>query len=167
MVLGGWGDRNEKDGPYIYYNDQGELIRDDSPGKGGSHGPQREFVIDIRDESHPVTEGMPSSWLHAKDELYDRLRGPAENMTVLATAYAGVEDKGSGRHEPVLMAINYGEGRIFHTTLGHADYSMECVGFIVSLQRGTEWAATGEVTQTAIPEDFPSDSKPSSRIFKP
>ena len=53
------------------------------------------------------------------------------------------------------MVIKYGEGRVFHTTLGHADYSMNCVGFVTTLLRGTEWAATGEVT-IAVPEDFPS-----------
>jgi type 1 glutamine amidotransferase len=65
----------------------------------------------------------------------------------------------------MLMAINYGQGRIFHSTLGHFDYSMECVGFITTLQRGAEWAATGEVFQE-VPADFPSKEKTSSRNLK-
>ena len=32
---------------------------------------------------------------------------------------------------------------------------MQCVGFITTLQRGAEWAATGDVTQK-VPWDFPS-----------
>lgn len=162
--LGGWGGRNEKHGPYVYYNDEGKLIRDTSPGNGGHHGPQRTFAIRIRDSRHPITRGMPTEWMHAKDELYDKLRGPAVNMQVLATAYADPRAGGSGRHEPMLMALTYGKGRVFHTPMGHADYSQECVGFIVSLQRGTEWAATGKVTQK-IPSDFPTDDKESSRKF--
>ena len=51
---------------------------------------------------------------------------------------------------------------MFHTALGHADYSMNCVGFLTTLQRGAEWAATGEVT-IAVPEDFPSADAPRSR----
>ena len=39
--LGGWGDRNEKDGPYIYYKDN-ELVVDTSAGPGGTHGERRE-----------------------------------------------------------------------------------------------------------------------------
>lgn len=164
--LGGWGDRTEKDGPYVYYNDSGELIRDTSPGRGGSHGPQHEFLITIRNSTHPITQGMPKDWLHAKDELYDRLRGPGINMQVLATAYSSKDKRGTGRHEPMLLTLNYGQGRIFHTPMGHADYSAECVGFIISLQRGTEWAATGKVTQTTIPSDFPTAKASKSRSFE-
>ena len=39
---------------------------------------------------------------------------------------------------------------------------MECVGFIVTLQRGTEWAASGKVTQK-IPYDFPNNGSISLR----
>ncbi|MEM8886538.1 MAG: ThuA domain-containing protein [Bacteroidota bacterium] len=163
--LGGWGGRTEKDGPYVYFNEEGKEVRDESPGNGGSHGPQHEFTVTIRDSEHPITKGMPSEWLHSQDELYDRLRGPAENMDVLATAFSAEDKKGTGRHEPMLMVLEYGKGRIFHTPMGHADYSFECVGFIISFNRGTEWAATGKVSQ-AIPDDFPTAEKTSTRAFK-
>jgi type 1 glutamine amidotransferase len=162
--IGGWGDRNEQHGPYVYYDESGELIRDTSAGRGGSHGKQHEFQVVIREPEHPIVKGMPREWKHATDELYDRLRGPAEQMQVLATAYADESTGGSGRHEPMILTIRYGKGRIFHTPMGHADYSQECVGFITTLQRGTEWAATGRVTQ-AIPADFPSQDAVSQRTF--
>lgn len=162
--VGGWGGRNEKSGPYIYLNAEGDVVRDKSPGGGGHHGSQHEFPIVVRDTTHPITRGMPREWMHAKDELYDKLRGPGENMRILATAFANPEFGGTGRHEPMLMTIRYGNGRVFHTPMGHADYSQECVGFIVSLQRGAEWAATGEVTQE-IPSDFPGADNVSARQF--
>lgn len=158
--LGGWGGRNEKSGPYVYFNEKGDLVRDTSAGRGGNHGKQWEFPVVVRDSDHPITSGMPTEWLHAQDELYDQLRGPALNMQVLATA----ESQITNRHEPMIFTIRYKKGRVFHTPMGHAEYSQECVGFITTLQRGTEWAATGKVT-VPIPKDFPTAEKTSSRKF--
>ena len=157
--LGGWGGRSEKSGPYVYFKD-GSIVRDESKGPGGSHGPQHPFQVIIRDANHPITNGMPLAWMHAKDELYDSLRGPAVNMRVLATAFSPK----SGRHEPMMMTIQYGDGRVFHTPMGHSDLSMKCAGFINTLQRGTEWAATGKVT-APIEQDFPSDNDVSIRDY--
>ena len=164
--LGGWGDRNEKDGPYVYYTNEGELVRDTTAGNAGSHGPQNVFPVTIRVVDHPITKGMPKTWLTTKDECYSMLRGPAENMTILATGKDQSGKAPTDRHEPMLMVIDYGKGRIFHTTLGHDDYSIESVGFIISFLRGTEWAATGKVT-LPIPDDFPTAENSTSRKFKP
>lgn len=170
--IGGWGGRNEKSGPYVYYNDAGELVRDTTPGGAGGHGAQHEFAINTRAPEHPIMKGLPTEWMHAKDELYEKLRGPAENIEVLATAYSDPEKNGrkdnpaTGFHQPMLMTIQYGQGRVFHSIMGHTDYSQECVGFIVTLQRGTEWAATGEVTLTDVPADFPTAEKASQRAWK-
>jgi type 1 glutamine amidotransferase len=62
----------------------------------------------------------------------------------------------------MMMVLTYGKGRVFHTPLGHADYSMLNRGFYTILQRGTEWAITGKVEQTAkVPADFPTAEKAS------
>jgi len=213
--LGGWGNRNEKSGPYVYYKGN-DLIRDDTAkGIGGTHGARSEFLVRNRTLDHPITKGLPVNWMHGNDELYSRLRGPAVNMEILATATSGTRESARGtapaqgtqaartaagrtqgtsrpsrtsrtsrpsqgvnrsaaiappppprvraepRDEPVLMTISYGKGRIFHTVLGHADEgggpAMQCVGFIVTFQRGAEWAASGKVTQE-VPFDFPTMS---------
>ena len=152
--LGGWKGRNEKDGPYVYWED-GKIVRDNSKGRGGSHGRPWEYKVVVRDREHPITRGLPSEFLMVKEELYDRLRGPAKNMTVLATAFA---KGGSERHEPVLMTIKYGKGRVFHTVMGHSHTSMGGVAFQETLIRGTEWAATGKVTFAPVTaEDLPAD----------
>jgi uncharacterized protein len=159
--VGGWGGRNEKSGPYVRFRDD-KIVFDTNKGNGGSHGAQHEFLVEVRQKDHPIVAGLPERWLHATDELYDRLRGPAKQLTVLATAFADPKKGGSGEHEPMLMVIDYEKGRVFHTTLGHSEVSMKCVGFRTTFTRGVEWAATGKVTQ-AVPADFPGADKVSSR----
>lgn len=152
--VGGWGGRNEVSGPWLYVKD-GQLFRDTRPGPGGAHGPQHEFVVEVQNPDHPITRGLPKRWRHAQDELYSRLRGPAENIQILASAKSDL----TAEQEPNLMVLDYGRGRVFHTTLGHADYSMLCRGFYETLQRGTEWVATGDVKLTAdVPADFPTEA---------
>lgn len=163
IALGGWGGRTEKDGPYVYWENN-QLKRDMSPGNGGSHGKQHEFVLHLRNHDHPIVKGLPDQWKHGRDELYDRMRGPGNIKSLLYTAYAPKEMNGSGREEPLIFTVDYEKGRIFHIMLGHVgptledNPSMQCTGFQVLFLRGSEWAATGKVTQQ-VPDDFPTAEK--------
>jgi uncharacterized protein len=159
--LGGWGGRNETAGPYLRLRD-GQFVRDDTPGRGGGHGPMQPFQLVVREPNHPITEGLPPTFMHVDDELYGWLRGPAKNLTVLATAFAPKELGGAGEHEPVLFTVEYGKGRVFQNALGHTAKELKSVAFIATFLRGAEWAATGKVTQ-AVPDDFPAPDKASIR----
>jgi type 1 glutamine amidotransferase len=166
--VGGWRGRDESAGPMLRWRDGGPVL-DTGPGSA-THPPQHDFALVTRAPGHPVMRGLPPIWMQADDELYSRLRGPAREVTILATAKADPPvPNATGEHEPMLMAIAYGRGRVFHTTLGHVGprdelpvATMSSVGFIVTLQRGTEWAATGEVTQP-VPADFPGPDTASLR----
>jgi type 1 glutamine amidotransferase len=159
--VGGWRGRNEKWGPHFYYQDD-KLVPDTTPGPAGSHGARLPYKIVNRVTNHPITKGLPKEWMHVGDELYANMRGPGENMTILSTAYSDPSNRGTSHDEPILMVISYGKGRVFHTVLGHDIAALNCVGFITTYQRGTEWAATGKVTQK-VPPDFPTADKPSTR----
>lgn len=149
--VGGWYGRNEKCGPKIYW-ENGKLVKDNSPGKAGSHGKKAPVILENQAPDHPVMKGMPAKWMHPLDEIYCNMRGPAENITVLATAYSDKKQSGSGKQQPTLMALSYGKGRVIHEMLGHDERGFMGLGFQETLKRGTEWAATGKVTFPPVKE---------------
>lgn len=167
IALGGWEGRNEKSGPYCYI-ENGEMKLDYSPGHGGSHGMQREYPMHCRNAKHPITKDLPDNWMHAQDEMYDRMRGPANIKDLLYSGAADRNTGGSGREEPLVFTVDYGKARIFHIMLGHCgptlenNPAMQCAGFQTLLLRGAEWTATGKVTQK-VPADFPTDKAVSLR----
>jgi hypothetical protein len=164
MIGMGW--RDNKFGDRLIVDDAGKQVRvAKGQGPGAGHGPRHPFTIAIRDSEHPITKGMPREWLHNVDELYHGMRGPAENVHLLATALDEKAQKGTGEHEPMIWTVAYGKGRVFHTPMGHDVEAMRCTGFAATLQRGTEWAATGKVT-LPLPADFPTAAKTSTRPAK-
>ncbi|MFQ5808276.1 MAG: ThuA domain-containing protein [Armatimonadota bacterium] len=120
--------------------------------KGAGHGVRWSFPVEIVDRDHPVTRGMPD-FQNAEDELYHRLT-MQPHIRLLAHAFSRKDKRGTGNYEPQLWTVRYGEGRVFHNSLGHDTKAMSGGGFINVTQRGTEWAATGRVT-IPIPPDFP------------
>ncbi len=116
-----------------------------------SHAPYHTYTVKIVDGENPITRGMPPTFTET-DELYERL-SMQPNIHLLATAYddpsnCGKKGKhcGTGKDEPLIWTLNYGTGRVFQTALGHDVRAMDSPGFRLTLVRGTEWAATGEVT---------------------
>lgn len=157
MIGLGW--RGAEFGERVIVDKDGKLRRiEKNQGAGAGHGSQHEFAIVVRDQQHPVMAGIPAEWMHSKDELYHGQRGPAANMTILATAFASKATSGTDDHEPMVWWIPYGRGRVFTTVMGHGDYSMKCVGFQTIVARGTEWVGTGKVT-IPVPAAFPTAEK--------
>jgi type 1 glutamine amidotransferase len=124
----------------------GHLWRD-----GTGHGKFHAFDVTVFDREHPITRGLFDLRGHP-DELYHRLwRAPASNHRVLASAWSTSESGGTGEAEPMLTVGSYGQGRVFHTPLGHVwkgDLASRASHadrqFQELVVRGTEWAARGD-----------------------
>ena len=85
--------------------------------------------------------------------------GPYQfELPMLASAMDDAANGGTGQREPLLWTNVYGSGRVFHTALGHDVDAMQAPGFLVSLVRGTEWAATGQVTLPARIDTNPKNA---------
>jgi type 1 glutamine amidotransferase len=119
-------------------------------GDSTKHGKVDAFQVKFTDADCPVTKGMAS--FRTSDELWvnSRITG---SQKVLAEAFAPPENSGSGEMEPVLFCGSTGKGRTFTTLLGHDANAMKNLGFQTLLLRGSEWAATGKVTQK-VPDEL-------------
>ena len=164
MIGMGWRGNNFGDRLTLDANSH-EVRVEKGKGPGAGHGAKHAFKIVIRDREHPIVRDMPPEWMHAADELYHGMRGPIGHVHLIATAYSDKSKGGTGEHEPMIWTVTYGKGRVFHTPMGHDLEGMRCLGFIATLQRGTEWAATGKVS-IPLPEHFPGPNSVSSVAAK-
>lgn len=127
----------------------------------GHHSAPHNFIVDIKDQDHPITKGLKLQLPQANDELYGNLRWqPSGSYHVLATAnddhslYAASRTdarapqplNGASQDEPMLWTTQYGQGRVFVTALGHDVEQVQTPTFMTTFARGSEWAATGNVT---------------------
>jgi type 1 glutamine amidotransferase len=100
------------------------------------------------DKDHPISRGLPPTFV-ANDELYHKI-DLKPNAHVLATAYDDPNVKGgTGKVEPAIWTVPYGQGRVVMTVLGHDLLAMSQPGFMDVFARATEWAATGDVAPGA------------------
>ena len=91
----------------------------DQDAVGSGHGSKHAFRVTVREQGHPVMKGLPKVWMHGHDELYHHMRGPAEKMTILSSAFSDPKQGGTGKHEPITWEVEYGKGKSIVTTMGH------------------------------------------------
>jgi type 1 glutamine amidotransferase len=114
------------------------------------HGDISDTWVSIQNDEHVITSGMTGFfirdelWVHAEENTSFETLGTATNYDLSAS---WTEDQAA------IMVSDYGKGRIFHTILGHDARTMRNSGFRTLMLRGTEWAATGSVTQP-IPQEL-------------
>ena len=100
--------------------------------KTRQHDPIGQFLVEIVDKEHPITRGLKD--FQTYDELYTCLQGDAP-IKVIAKARSKVDNK----DYPMAFVLQYGEGRVFHTVLGHDVRALTNTLVPDLLRRGCDW----------------------------
>ena len=121
--------------------------------EGTGHGSFHAFNVEIEDRDHPITRGLPDLLAHPDELYHDLVHMHAAEMRVLASALSSTQSGGTGEREPMVIVSQFGEGRMFHTPLGHVWRNADATRashtdaqFQNLVVRGVEWAATGRVS---------------------
>lgn len=119
-----------------------------------------EYQLINSDVEHPTTTGLQKKWMHGNDYMLYLSSDLKPEVEVLSSAMADSIHGGDNELVPVIFTNAPDKGRVFNCTMSYAAAkdrleALQCVGFITTLQRGAEWAATGVVSQEA-PIDFPN-----------
>jgi len=100
-----------------------------------SHETKHDLTVKNINPEHPVMKGFPTEWLDAGDELYKNEK-LWPNFVPLAQAY-GVETK---KDHACIWVNTYGKGKVFGTTLGHSNETMQTEVYLDLVTRGLLWA---------------------------
>jgi type 1 glutamine amidotransferase len=98
----------------------------------GKHAPIT--VTNVKPE-HPVMKGFPKEWVTPKGELY-HIDKTWPTATVLAK---GSIDGGKSSHDCVWVN-EFGKGRVFGTTLGHHNETMQAKEYLDMVSNAITWA---------------------------
>ena len=108
------------------------------------HGPQKPVAITFQDPTHPITKGM-ADWTTINEELYNNIH-VYEGTKALARGKQDAGDK-PGQNDSVLVWTNEAgpkKTRVFSTSLGHNNATVEDPRYLDLVTRGVLWA-TGKL----------------------
>jgi len=99
------------------------------------HGSHFAYPLKNVRPDHPVMKGFPDIWETPKEELYN-ISEVYTNATVLGTGFSPETKK----DEPCIWVSQYEKARIFGTTVGHYNHTMQEPVFLDVVTRGLLWA---------------------------
>jgi type 1 glutamine amidotransferase len=111
--------------------------------EGTGHGAYHEFKVRVEDAGHPITKDLRDFTI--VDELWHRM-SIRPSAHVLLRAFSDKGQGGTGLWEPAAVCTNFGTGRCFYLILGHDVQTMTDPDWQALMLRGSEWAATGDVS---------------------
>ena len=113
------------------------------------HGPHYPHEVRNVNAEHTIMEGFGPAWFNPAGELY-RIEKLWDSATPLGTA----KDRQNGEDQVCVWTNDYRGTRVFGTTLGHHNETVDHPSFMNLLTRGTLWAA-GKLEPAYIKEPQP------------
>lgn len=102
-----------------------------------NHGPKAAITVTKVKADHPIVKDLPDGWKTPEGELYNVLE-VLPTATALATGHNGNNKQG----DQVCIWVNqYGKGKVFGTTIGHHNSTMQTKEYLKLLSNGIKWAA--------------------------
>ena len=130
------------------------------------HGAMRVDQISFTAEKSPITAGLEPFWI--RDEFWQNT-GVAAGAKALATLAApnpsNTDARDPAKHNNILFTAEVAGARGFAIFLGHDASAMHNTAWRSLLQRGTEWAATNQVTLPPA-KDWPATQADAERMAK-
>jgi uncharacterized protein len=147
--------------------------------------PPGAFQMHVVDRTHLITQGMREYvWTFNDDMLTNLKWDPTVKVNVLVSGYddpamyspkmAGPKYppqyyppeklrtmNGMGKENPLVWTTQYGKGRVYCISVGHGPDTLQYAGVTTLITRGTEWAASGNVT-VPVQDDaktFPAEDR--------
>src|SRR5262249_5700353 len=109
--------------------------------QSAAHGPQEPIAIGFVDKDHPVTRGL-EDWTTVREELYNNLKVfPTAHPLARGKQIVKRRDGTEKADEYVVSWLNeYGQTRVFSTTLGHNTATVGDARYLELVTRGLLWA---------------------------
>lgn len=98
------------------------------------HEGKRAVLVKPRSDSHPIMRGFPAEWKTPNGELYV-IEKIWPNCEPLAMAFG----KDTGQEHPVIWTNKFGSARVFGTSLGHHNETMNNDVWLDLVARGALW----------------------------
>ncbi len=100
--------------------------------QSSGHGPKKPVAIVFTDKEHPITNGF-ADWTTVDEELYN-------NVKVFDTAHPLANGTQLGKEFVVAWTNDYNGTRVFSTTIGHMNETVEDPRYLDLVTRGILWA---------------------------
>jgi hypothetical protein len=109
--------------------------------QSSGHGPQEPIAISFAETAHPITKGQ-TNWTTIKEELYNNIQ-IFPTATPLARGKQSIKQKDGTTKDVetvVAWANQFGQARVFSTTIGHNNATVSDAKYLDLLARCLVWA---------------------------